>query len=113
MEWNNQVVYTIYWDSNDSEYLYGSQLNIRANRTINFRNELMTPGTILSKWLSHTNYQETRQTPALPYLKNGEVYQVKHVYKNLSSGTLFLKFIFYDFFGQVIKESHACGVLSA
>lgn len=104
MEWNKQVIYTIYWDSNGLQYLYGTQLESKQDRSVFFVNELMTTGTVLSKWFSYSAYSNKRKAPGLPYLKNGETYQVKNVCKNLSTGSLFLKFTFYDFFEQIVDE---------
>lgn len=104
MEWNNQVYYMIHWESNVEQYLYGSQITMHKNHKIYFNNHLMSTGSILSKWVSYTNYQKDRNSPALPNLINGKKYLLKNCYTNLSSGNLFLKVTFYDFFDQVVNS---------
>ena len=89
--------WTIFWNEHAKEtYLYGTELVFHEKTDIEFRNELMPPGTVIKRWFSKVNYQAKRIEPALPMIDGEGRY---HICLNASaepSGGLILKLIFYD-----------------
>ncbi len=85
----------IYWNEYvDSTYLYGSEIQFHAKKDIEFRNELMPPGTVIKRWFSKVNYQAARIEPSLPMIDGEGRYYIA-LDADPSDGLL-LKLIFYD-----------------
>ena len=69
--------WTIYWNEYSSDtYLYGSEITYHKKDDVEFRNELMPPGTLIKQWYSRTNYQAQRIEPALPMIDGEGKYQM-------------------------------------
>lgn len=77
---NEKLIDTIRWDNvSGNSYLYGSSIQVRANRTI-FKNPRMASGTVIQSWHSKVNFQGSRTTAQLPLLIPGTSYRlVPHV----------------------------------
>ena len=59
----------IYWNEYAKEtYLYGTELLFHTKDDVEFRNELMPPGTVIKRWFSKVNYQAARIEPMLPMI---------------------------------------------
>lgn len=103
----------IYWNEYAKDaYVYGTELFFHAKNDVEFRNELMPPGTVIKRWFSRVNYQATRIEPALPLIDGEGRY---HISLNASverRGGLLLKIIFYDRYDaeagiQIIRNGEA------
>ncbi|HFI0716563.1 TPA: accessory Sec system protein Asp3 [Streptococcus suis] len=80
-------------------YSYGSRIDF-AKEAIAFENPLMPPSFEVKKWYSRTNFQAKRQTPTLPLLKKGESYQLLLDAEAYPQGSIYLRLVFFDRFGQ-------------
>lgn len=101
--WNEYAVYT---------YLYGSELFFHAKDDIEFRNELMPPGTVIKRWFSKVNYQMMRIEPALPMIDGEGSYHISLDAAAEPEDGLLLKIIFYDRYdveagSQIVRDSEA------
>lgn len=106
----------IYWNEYGKDvYIYGSEISFHARDNVEFKNELMPPGTVIKRWYSKTNYQAMRIEPSLPMIDGEGKYQIcadisidefsdgaetgeKRTNKKAVPGSagLILKLIFYD-----------------
>ena len=67
----------IYWNEyGKNAYLYGSEIVFHAKDNVEFKNELMPPGTVIKSWHSKTNYQAMRIEPTLPMIDGEGRYQI-------------------------------------
>lgn len=87
----------IYWNEyTKNTYLYGSEILFHAKDDIEFKNELMSPGTVIKSWFSKVNYQAMRIEPMLPMIDGEGQYQISLDASVEPSDGLILKLIFYD-----------------
>ena len=87
----------IYWNEyTKNTYLYGSEVLFHAKDDIEFRNELMPPGTVIKSWFSKTNYQMMRIEPSLPMIDGEGQYHIRLDAAVEPSDGLILKLIYYD-----------------
>ncbi len=103
----------IYWNEYaDETFLYGSEILFHAKDDIEFRNELMSPGTVIKRWFSKVNYQVMRIEPALPMIDGEGRYHISlDASAELADGLL-MRLIFYDRYdveagSQVIRDGEA------
>lgn len=103
----------IYWNEYAKDtYIYGTELFFHAKNDIEFRNELMPPGTVIKRWFSKVNYQATQIEPALPMIDGEGRYHICLDASAEPSGGLILKIIFYDRYDseagvQIIRDGEA------
>lgn len=87
----------IYWSEYAKEaYLYGSEIFFHAKDDIEFKNELMSPGTVIKRWFSKVNYQMMRIEPALPMIDGEGSYHIRLEACSDPPDGLILKLVFYD-----------------
>lgn len=87
----------IYWNEYAKDAcLYGSEMFFRAKDDIEFRNELMPPGTVIKRWFSKVNYRLMRIEPALPMIDGEGKYHIRLDISAEPSDGLLLKLVFYD-----------------
>ena len=87
----------IYWNEHAKDaYLYGTEMCFHAKDDIEFRNELMPPGTVIKQWFSKVNYQARRIEPALPMIDGEGRYHISLDASAEPLDGLLLKLIFYD-----------------
>lgn len=87
----------IYWNEYIKEaYLYGSEITFHARDDIEFKNEMMPPGTVIKRWYSKVNYQVMRIEPALPMIDGEGRYHIRLDTSAASSDGLLLRLVFYD-----------------
>ena len=90
-------VWKIYWNEYAKDtYLYGSELFFHAKDDVEFRSELMPPGTVIKKWFSRANYQMMRIEPTLPMIDGEGSYHISLDAAAEPEDGLLLKIIFYD-----------------
>lgn len=103
----------IYWNEYIKDtYVYGTELFFHAKDDIEFRNELMPPGTVIKRWYSKVNYQAMRIEPALPMIDGEGRYHISLDASAEPRGGLILKIIFYDRYDvevgiQIIRDGEA------
>lgn len=91
--------WTVYWNEYAKDaYLYGTELSFHARDDVEFRNELMPPGTVIKRWFSKVNYQAMRIEPALPMIDGEGCYHIRLNAEPCDG--LILKIIFYDRYDQ-------------
>ena len=91
--------WTIYWNEYSSDtYLYGSEIHFRAKNDVEFRNQLMPPGTIIKQWYSKTNFQLQRIEPALPIIDGESEYKITINIETESKECCLVRLVFYDRF---------------
>lgn len=89
--------WTIYWTEYSSDtYLYGSEIFYHKKDDVEFKNNLMPPGTVMKQWFSKTNYQAQRIEPALPMIDGESTYQIVSNIDYSGPGECFLRLVFYD-----------------
>ena len=103
----------IYWNEYAKDtYIYGTELFFHAKDDIEFKNELMPPGTVIKRWYSKVNYQAMRIEPALPMIDGEGRYHICLDASAEPRGGLILKIIFYDRYDveagiQIIRDGEA------
>lgn len=91
----------IYWNEYAKDaYLYGTELLFHARDDVEFRNELMPPGTVIKRWFSKVNYQLMRTEPSLPMIDGEGYYHIRLDAAAEPPDGLILKIIFYDRYDQ-------------
>ena len=86
--------------------------NEHAKDDIEFRNELMPPGTVIKQWFSKVNYQARRIEPALPMIDGEGRYHISLDASAEPLDGLLLKLIFYDRYdmeagSQIVRDGEA------
>lgn len=106
-------VWKIYWNEYVKDtYLYGSEIQFHAKDDVEFKNELLPPGTVIKRWLSKVNYQFMRIEPTLPMIDGEGRYHISLDVSTESANELILKLIFYDRYdaeagSQIIRDGEA------
>lgn len=105
--------WNIHWNEyTKGTYLYGSELVFHAKDDVEFKNELMPPGTVIKSWFSRVNYQLMRVEPSLPMIDGEGRYHISLDASAEPSDGLILKLIFYDRYdveagSQVVRDKGA------
>ena len=105
--------WNIHWNEYTKDtYLYGSELVFHAKDDVEFKNELMPPGTVIKSWFSRVNYQLMRVEPSLPMIDGEGRYHISLDASAEPSDGLILKLIFYDRYdveagSQVVRDKGA------
>lgn len=87
----------IYWNEYTSEtYLDGSVITFHKKNDVEFRNNLMPPGTVIKTWYSSTNYQLKRIEPSLPMIDGETEYQISANIDYPEGGSCLLRLVFFD-----------------
>ncbi len=100
----------IYWNEYVKDaYIYGSEIFFHAKDHVEFKNELMPPGTVIKRWYSKVNYQMMRIEPALPMIDGEGRYHISLDVSADSLDGLIVKLIFYDRYdaeagSQIIRD---------
>lgn len=85
----------IYWNEFVSDsYLYGSEMAFHGREDVEFRNQLMPPGTVIKTWYSRVNYQAGRIEPSLPIIDGEGRYHVSADIECDVPGGILLRFVF-------------------
>lgn len=91
----------IYWNEYSADtYLYGSEITYHKVDDVEFRNELMPPGTVVKQWYSKTNYQAQRIEPTLPIIDGEGKYQIKVNIDCLENEAWQIRLVFYDKYNE-------------
>ncbi|MGN0312086.1 MAG: accessory Sec system protein Asp3 [Lachnospiraceae bacterium] len=89
--------WTIYWSEYASDtYLYGSEVLFHKKDDVEFRNELMPPGTIIKQWYSKTNFQMQKIEPALPMIDGESKYRISFEVEKDDEENCLARLVFYD-----------------
>ena len=105
--------WTIYWNEYSANaYLYGSEIFYHKKDDVEYINALMPPGTVIKKWFSKVNYQETRIEPTLPMIDGEGSYHISLDAAAEPEDGLLLKIIFYDRYdmeagSQIVRDREA------
>lgn len=103
----------IYWNEYIRDtFLYGSEVFFHAKDDVELRNELMSPGSVIKRWFSKTNYQVTRIEPALPMIDGEGRYHISLDASTEPENGLILKIIFFDRYdteagSQIVRDGEA------
>ncbi|HEM3438630.1 TPA: accessory Sec system protein Asp3 [Streptococcus suis] len=97
------LVQNIYWGDTASglDYLYGSVIH-RVGKLVHFENQRFASGKTIKKWLSSTNYQQSRKAPDLPLLKPGATYSIVQKFQVEPEGRAYLQLDFFNRQGEAI-----------
>lgn len=91
--------WTIYWNEGISNtYTYGSKIRFLEDKSVDFDNRLMPPGTVIKEWYSKTNFQAQRIEPTLPLIDGESAYHilVNMDYEQVDDSEIMLRVIYYD-----------------
>ncbi|EKF51779.1 accessory Sec system protein Asp3 [Lactococcus garvieae] len=84
-------------------YKHGSTVeHLEGKQVVFFKNNMLSPGATLAKWISNPNYQGGRGFMQLPLLEKGKRYQVKLQAKASPKPEPLLKITFYNRVEEVI-----------
>lgn len=90
----------IYWNEYASDtYLFGSQVYFHKKDEVEFRNNLMPPGTIIKQWYSKTNFQMQKIEPALPIIDGETEYQITLNVDTPENEFCYGRLVYYDRYG--------------
>lgn len=87
----------IRWNEYSADsYLYGSDITYHGRDGVEFKNNLMPPGTVIKQWYSKTNYQLQKIEPSLPIIDGESKYRIIINIDTPNSAGCLVKIIFYD-----------------
>lgn len=90
----------VYWNEYASDtYLFGSQVYFHKKDDVEFRNNLMPPGTIIKQWYSKTNFQMQKIEPALPIIDGETEYQITLNVDTEKNEFCYGRLVYYDRYG--------------
>lgn len=93
--------WSIYWNEYSSDtYLYGSQVIFHSRDDVEFRNELMPPGTVIKTWYSKTNFQQQRIEPSLPIIDGESSYSITVNIDVPENERCLVRLVFFDRYGN-------------
>lgn len=105
--------WTIYWNEYAKDaYLYGSELFFHSKDNVEFKNDLMPPGTVIKTWHSKTNYQMDRIEPTLPMIDGEGSYHITYSVSKDAENYVFIKVVYFDRYGyecgsKIIRDKEA------
>jgi len=89
--------WSVFWNEYASDtYLYGSQIIFHKKDDVEFKNQLMPPGTIIKQWYSKTNFQMQKIEPTLPIIDGEGEYQVILNIDTREGENCLARLVFYD-----------------
>lgn len=84
-------------------YKHGSTVEyLKGNNSIFFKNNMLSPGATLAKWISNPNYQGGRGFMQLPLLERGRSYRLELHAKASPKLSPLVKINFYNRIEEVI-----------
>lgn len=96
--------FDVKWSPEMSDYYkHGSTVEyLDENRVVFFKNNMLSPGAILAKWVSNPNYQGDRGFMQLPLLEKGKSYHIALQAKASPNPSPLIKITFYNRVEEVI-----------
>ena len=96
--------FEVKWSSEMMDYYkHGSTVEyLDGRKVVFFKNNMLSPGATLAKWISNPNYQGDRGFVQLPLLEKGKTYQVKLQAKASPKSAPLVKITFYNRVEEVI-----------
>lgn len=92
--------WTIYWNEYSANtFIHGVDIIYHSKNNVEYRGELIPPGTVIKKWFSKTIYQATRIEPTLPMI-DGEMEYCIESDMEADGGGCYLRLVFYDRYDQ-------------
>jgi accessory Sec system protein Asp3 len=85
-------------------WINGSTIRTLSDNRTYYANEMISPGQIIAKWRSQTNYLETGVQPTLPLLKRDHQYFFDAVIKANREPAVQWQIVFFDVGGNMIDE---------
>lgn len=97
--------YMIKWgaDFNDN-YNYGADIRFVELDYVRFSSPLMPSGTPIKTWHSRTEYHESRKSPMLPLLENGQTYEIQVKAEFDNDDAVQVEIEFFDINNDVIDK---------
>lgn len=93
----SQESWKICWNEYASDtYLYGSEIIYHGKDSVDFKNPLMPPGTVIKQWYSRTNYQAKKIEPSLPMIDGESMYEIDIHIDSAEKGVCLVRLVFYD-----------------
>lgn len=87
----------VFWENYGSGvYLYGSDLRLNKDKSVQFENLMMPSGKAINVWRSSTNFQMDRYEPLLPLLFPGREYIIRTALEDDPPGSVFMRLDFFD-----------------
>ncbi|MBP3880083.1 MAG: accessory Sec system protein Asp3 [Lachnospiraceae bacterium] len=95
---SEHVLHTIFWENAGlGAYLYGSDLRLNRDKSVQFENLMMPSGKAINTWRSAANFLMDRCEPQLPLLFGGREYIIRTFLTDDPPGTVLMRL---DFFNQ-------------
>lgn len=93
--------WNIYWNEYSSDtYLYGSQVIFHGQDDVEFKNQLMPPGTVIKRWYSKTNFQRQHIEPSLPIIDGESSYRITVNIDVPKHERCLVRLVFFDRYGK-------------
>ena len=103
---SEHVLHMVFWENYGSGvYLYGSDLRLNKDKSVQFENLMMPSGKAINVWRSSTNFQMDRYEPLLPLLFPGREYIIRTALEDDPPGSVFMRL---DFFDQQKEKIETC-----
>lgn len=103
------MAFEIDWDSTMNDfYNYGSTIEYKEG-TVLFKNELLSPGAVIVRWKSNTNYQRDRTLLQLPLLIKNTHYRVQIEAEMIPKNSMLIRLDFFDRFEKLIDTEVLSG----
>ena len=94
---SEHVLHMVFWENYGSGvYLYGSDLRLNKDKSVQFENLMMPSGKAINVWRSSTNFQMDRYEPLLPLLFPGREYIIRTALEDDPPGSVFMRLDFFD-----------------
>ena len=89
--------WNVYWSEYSADtYLYGSKIEYKSRTEVHFTNEQMPPATVIKRWYSKTNFQQTRVEPTLPMIDGEGSYELAMSIDKKPDEEILIRLVFYD-----------------
>ena len=90
-------VWYIYWDNYAKDvFTNGSEIVFHDKTDVEYKNSLLSSGTVIKKWHSMTNYQLDKCEPTLPMIDGEGKYRIRLYVSEDGYNKLLLKIRYYD-----------------
>lgn len=93
----------VYWnDYAKDTFINGSEIFFHGKDDVEFKNDFMSPGTVIKKWHSKTNFQIDKVEPTLPMIDGEGKYRIRLYCSEDGMNKLLLKIRYYNRYNNEI-----------
>ena len=94
---NTDFSWKVYWKEHMSDMnLFGAYVFYHAKDDVEYRCDLMSPGTVIKEWHSKTNFQSSAIEPSLPMIDGERQYRISLSASKNTDNRLIMRLVFFD-----------------